>query len=84
MDLQFNASTPLKTLLFCWGPYGILAFYAAIENASLVSPKLRMVRKPLTFELSLPTPLMDKMDFLKQSEKRFADWSIISWEQFQI
>lgn len=31
-------------MLFCWGPYGVLAFYAAIENANLVSPKLRMVR----------------------------------------
>ncbi|KAG7216321.1 hypothetical protein INR49_021725, partial [Caranx melampygus] len=25
------------------GPYGILAFYAAVENANLVSPKLRMI-----------------------------------------
>ncbi|KAJ3610568.1 hypothetical protein NHX12_022660 [Muraenolepis orangiensis] len=43
ISASFNASTPLKTLLFCWGPYGILAFYAAIENATLVSPKLRMM-----------------------------------------
>ncbi|KAG1951186.1 retinal G protein coupled receptor a [Pimephales promelas] len=40
---KFNCSTPLKTMLFCWGPYGILAFYAAVENATLVSPKLRML-----------------------------------------
>ncbi|CAM4726526.1 hypothetical protein PO909_019465 [Leuciscus waleckii] len=40
---KFNCSTPLKTMLFCWGPYGILAFYAAVENATLVSPKLRMI-----------------------------------------
>nr|XP_020458693.1 RPE-retinal G protein-coupled receptor [Monopterus albus] len=39
---RFNPNTPLKAMLFCWGPYGILAFYAAVENASLVSPKLRM------------------------------------------
>lgn len=31
-------------MLLCWGPYGVLAFYAAVENANLVSPKLRMVR----------------------------------------
>ncbi len=43
--MQFNCGTPLKTMLFCWGPYGILAYYAAVENATLVSPKLRMVRK---------------------------------------
>ncbi|TRY56781.1 hypothetical protein DNTS_035600 [Danionella cerebrum] len=40
---RFNCSTPLKTLLFCWGPYGLLAFYAAVENANLVSPKIRMI-----------------------------------------
>uniref|UniRef100_A0A8C2E3I3 RPE-retinal G protein-coupled receptor n=1 Tax=Cyprinus carpio TaxID=7962 RepID=A0A8C2E3I3_CYPCA len=42
---KFNCGTPLKTMLFCWGPYGILAYYAAVENATLVSPKLRMVSK---------------------------------------
>ncbi|XP_016132314.1 retinal G protein coupled receptor a [Sinocyclocheilus grahami] len=40
---KFNCGTPLKTMLFCWGPYGILAYYAAVENATLVSPKLRMI-----------------------------------------
>ncbi|XP_048061102.1 retinal G protein coupled receptor a isoform X2 [Megalobrama amblycephala] len=40
---KFNCGTPLKTMLFCWCPYGILAFYAAVENATLVSPKLRMM-----------------------------------------
>uniref|UniRef100_A0A671PNT3 RPE-retinal G protein-coupled receptor n=1 Tax=Sinocyclocheilus anshuiensis TaxID=1608454 RepID=A0A671PNT3_9TELE len=41
--VQFNCGTPLKTMLFCWGPYGILAYYAAVKNATLVSPKLRMI-----------------------------------------
>ncbi|KAK2824337.1 hypothetical protein Q5P01_021512 [Channa striata] len=40
---KFNPRTPLKTMLFCWGPYGILAFYAAMQDATLVSPKLRMI-----------------------------------------
>ncbi|XP_016323159.1 RPE-retinal G protein-coupled receptor-like, partial [Sinocyclocheilus anshuiensis] len=40
---KFNCGTPLKTMLFCWGPYGILAYYAAVKNATLVSPKLRMI-----------------------------------------
>ncbi|XP_065153600.1 retinal G protein coupled receptor a [Paramisgurnus dabryanus] len=40
---KFNCSTPLKTMLFCWGPYGVLAFYAAVANATVVSPKLRMI-----------------------------------------
>lgn len=31
-------------MLFCWLPYGILAYYAAVQDATLVSPKLRMVR----------------------------------------
>ncbi|XP_076831439.1 retinal G protein coupled receptor a isoform X2 [Brachyhypopomus gauderio] len=40
---RFNCTTPLKTLLLCWGPYGILALYATVKNASLLSPKLRMI-----------------------------------------
>uniref|UniRef100_A0A4W4DRG9 G-protein coupled receptors family 1 profile domain-containing protein n=1 Tax=Electrophorus electricus TaxID=8005 RepID=A0A4W4DRG9_ELEEL len=40
---RFNCTTPMKTLLFCWGPYGILAFYATVKNANLLSPKLRMI-----------------------------------------
>ncbi|KAK2852632.1 hypothetical protein Q7C36_007833 [Tachysurus vachellii] len=40
---RFNCSTPIKTLLFCWSPYGILAFYAAVENVNVLSPKLRMI-----------------------------------------
>ncbi|XP_014012563.1 RPE-retinal G protein-coupled receptor [Salmo salar] len=40
---RFNTATPLKTFLFSWGPYGVLAFYAAVENANLVSPKIRML-----------------------------------------
>lgn len=43
-SLKFNTSTPLKAMLFCWLPYGILAFYAAVQDATLVSPKIRMVR----------------------------------------
>ncbi|KAG9341034.1 hypothetical protein JZ751_019788, partial [Albula glossodonta] len=42
-QFKFNPNTPLKTLLLCWGPYGVLCFYAAVENANLVSPKLRMM-----------------------------------------
>ncbi|XP_077439083.1 retinal G protein coupled receptor a [Vanacampus margaritifer] len=42
-NTKFNPNTPLKTMLLCWGPYGLLAFYAAVENANLVSPKLRMM-----------------------------------------
>ncbi|KAF7710432.1 retinal G protein coupled receptor a [Silurus meridionalis] len=40
---RFNCCTPIKTLLFCWSPYGILAFYAAVENVNVLSPKLRMI-----------------------------------------
>ncbi|KAJ8014400.1 hypothetical protein DPEC_G00039830 [Dallia pectoralis] len=40
---RFNTATPLKTFLFCWGPYGVLAFYAAVKNANLVPPKIRML-----------------------------------------
>ncbi|KAL4641019.1 RPE-retinal G protein-coupled receptor-like [Arapaima gigas] len=40
---KFNPSTPLKALLFCWGPYAVLCLYASVENATLLSPKIRMV-----------------------------------------
>lgn len=33
----------------CWGPYALVSFYAIVENAALVSPKLRMVRVTLQF-----------------------------------
>lgn len=39
-------------MLLCWGPYGVLAFYAAVENANLVSPKLRMVMDTKSFHFS--------------------------------
>ncbi|XP_048864512.1 RPE-retinal G protein-coupled receptor-like [Brienomyrus brachyistius] len=40
---KFNPGTPLKTLLFCWAPYAMLSLYAVFEDATLVSPRLRMV-----------------------------------------
>ncbi|XP_036406580.1 retinal G protein coupled receptor b [Megalops cyprinoides] len=40
---RFNTSLPLRTLLFCWGPYVLLCMYATVENVRLVSPKLRMM-----------------------------------------
>lgn len=42
-DPRFNPTTPIKALLFCWGPYGVLAYYAAMRDANLVSPKIRMI-----------------------------------------
>ncbi|MBN3302745.1 retinal G protein coupled receptor a [Amia ocellicauda] len=42
-QFKFNTGLPVKTLLMCWGPYSVLCVYAAIENATAVSPKLRMI-----------------------------------------
>jgi len=42
-DPRFKAGSPFKCMLFCWGPYGVLAFYAAMRDAKLVSPKIRMI-----------------------------------------
>lgn len=42
---QFNTTIPVRTLLLTWGPYVAMCMYACVENAKLVSPKLRMVRK---------------------------------------
>ncbi|KAG7254238.1 hypothetical protein CRUP_010137 [Coryphaenoides rupestris] len=70
---RFNASMPLKTLLFCWGPYGILAFYAAIENATLVSPKLRMTAP--TFNMFLYA--------LGNENYRGGIWELLTGEKIQ-
>uniref|UniRef100_W5MEJ9 RPE-retinal G protein-coupled receptor n=1 Tax=Lepisosteus oculatus TaxID=7918 RepID=W5MEJ9_LEPOC len=40
---KFNTGLPVKTLLICWGPYSLLCLYAAVENATVLSPKLRMI-----------------------------------------
>ncbi|MBN3276790.1 RGR protein, partial [Polyodon spathula] len=40
---KFNTGLPLKSLVICWGPYSLLCLYAAVEDATLISPKLRMI-----------------------------------------
>ncbi|KAG6935556.1 retinal G protein coupled receptor, partial [Chelydra serpentina] len=40
-QFKFNTSLPVKTLVICWGPYSLLCFYAAVENVTFISPKLR-------------------------------------------
>ncbi|KAI5608043.1 retinal G protein coupled receptor b, partial [Silurus asotus] len=42
-NFKFNTSLPVKTLLFCWGPYVIMCVYACFEDTRDLSPKLRMV-----------------------------------------
>ncbi|XP_077203992.1 RPE-retinal G protein-coupled receptor isoform X1 [Paroedura picta] len=40
---RFNTGLPVKSLVICWGPYSVLCFYAAIENVTFISPKIRMI-----------------------------------------
>lgn len=40
---KFNTGLPVKSLVMCWGPYSLLCFYATIENATTISPKIRML-----------------------------------------
>ncbi|XP_039199277.1 RPE-retinal G protein-coupled receptor isoform X1 [Crotalus tigris] len=42
-QLKFNTGLPVKSLVFCWGPYSLLSMYAAVENVALVSPKILMI-----------------------------------------
>ncbi|KAL7990295.1 hypothetical protein Chor_013725 [Crotalus horridus] len=49
-QLKFNTGLPVKSLVFCWGPYSLLSMYAAVENVALVSPKILMVSKK-TYEV---------------------------------
>ncbi|XP_014644534.1 PREDICTED: RPE-retinal G protein-coupled receptor [Ceratotherium simum simum] len=51
--LQVNTTLPARTLLLCWGPYALLYLYAAIADATALSPKLRMV--PALIAKTVPT-----------------------------
>uniref|UniRef100_A0A4W3HTL9 RPE-retinal G protein-coupled receptor n=1 Tax=Callorhinchus milii TaxID=7868 RepID=A0A4W3HTL9_CALMI len=52
-QVKFNTGLPVKTLIFCWGPYSLLCFYATIENITILSPKLRMI--PAVLAKTSPT-----------------------------
>ncbi|KAG2462837.1 RGR protein, partial [Polypterus senegalus] len=43
-QMKFNTGLPLKSLVFCWGPYSIMCLYAVFEDITVFSPKLRMNR----------------------------------------
>ncbi|XP_056148211.1 retinal G protein coupled receptor a [Lampris incognitus] len=78
---RFNASTPLKTMLFCWGPYGLLAFYAAVENATLVSPKLRMLA-PI---LAKTSPTFNVFLYALGNENyRGGIWQFLTGEKIEV
>ncbi|KAJ8250212.1 hypothetical protein COCON_G00221340 [Conger conger] len=55
---KFNTGTPLKALLFCWGPYAVLSLYATVEDATLVSPKVRMIAPILAKTSPLFNPFL--------------------------
>lgn len=42
-QVKMNTSLPVKSLMICWGPYSLLCFYAIIQDATILSPKLRMM-----------------------------------------
>ncbi|XP_034464338.1 LOW QUALITY PROTEIN: retinal G protein coupled receptor a [Hippoglossus hippoglossus] len=78
---KFNPNTPLKTMLFCWGPYGLLAFYAAVENASLVSPKLRMMA-PI---LAKTSPTFNVFLYALGNENyRGGIWQFLTGEKIEV
>lgn len=77
---KFNCSTPLKTLLFCWGPYGILAFYAAVQNANLLSPKLKMIA-PIVAKTS---PLCNVFVYALRNENyRGGIWQLLTGQKIE-
>ncbi|XP_073690011.1 retinal G protein coupled receptor a [Garra rufa] len=77
---KFNCGTPLKTMLFCWGPYGILAYYAAVENATLVSPKLRMIA-PI---LAKTSPTFNAFVYSLGNENyRGGIWQLLSGQKIE-
>jgi len=77
-EAKFNPNIPLKTMLLCWGPYGILAFYGAVENAYLISPKLRMMA-PL---LAKTSPVFNVFLYQLGNENvRGGLWSFLTGEK---
>ncbi|XP_007566298.1 retinal G protein coupled receptor a [Poecilia latipinna] len=78
---RFNPNTPLKTLLFCWGPYGVLAFYAAVDNATLVSPKLRMIAPILAKTSPTFNPLLYA---LGNENYRGGIWQLLTGEKIAV
>lgn len=78
---KFNPNVPLKTLLLCWGPYGILSFYAIFENATLVSPKLRMLA-PI---LAKTAPTINVFLYALGSENyRGGIWQFLTGEKIEV
>ncbi|XP_062375771.1 retinal G protein coupled receptor a [Sardina pilchardus] len=78
---RFNANTPLKTMLLCWGPYGVLAFYAAVENATLVSPKLRMMA-PI---LAKTSPMFNVFLYALGNENyRGGIWQLLTGQRMEV
>ncbi|KAM9809162.1 retinal G protein coupled receptor a [Syngnathus typhle] len=80
-NTKFNPNTPLKTMLLCWGPYGLLAFYAAVENANLVSPKLRMMA-PI---LAKTSPTFNVFLYALGNENyRGGIWQFLTGEKIEV
>ncbi|XP_036402996.1 retinal G protein coupled receptor a [Megalops cyprinoides] len=78
---KFNTSTPLKTLLLCWGPYAILCLYAAVENANLVSPKLRMMA-PI---LAKTSPIFNAFLYALGNENyRGGIWQFLTGQKIEV
>lgn len=78
---RFNPAAPLKVLLLCWGPYGILSFYAIFENANLVSPKLRMMA-PI---LAKTAPTINAFLYALGNENyRGGIWQFLTGEKIEV
>ncbi|KAM9803820.1 retinal G protein coupled receptor a [Neosynchiropus ocellatus] len=80
-NYKFNPNTPLKTMLLCWGPYGLLSFYAVVENAALVSPKLRMMA-PI---LAKTSPTFNFFLYCLGNENyRGGIWQLLTGEKIEV
>lgn len=42
-NYKFNTSFPLKTMLFCWGPYVVICVAASFTDVRVIPPKVRMM-----------------------------------------
>ncbi|XP_035255329.1 RPE-retinal G protein-coupled receptor-like [Anguilla anguilla] len=78
---KFNTGTPLKSLLLCWGPYAVLCLYAAVEDATLVSPKVRMIA-PI---LAKTSPLINPFLYALGNENyRGGIWHFLTGQKIEV
>ncbi|XP_028917129.1 RPE-retinal G protein-coupled receptor [Ornithorhynchus anatinus] len=77
---KLNTRLPTRTLLFCWGPYALLCFYATVENVTFISPKLRMIPALI----AKTVPVIDAFTYaLRNEDYRGGIWQFLTGQKIE-